>query len=103
MNPSEIPDSAVAYVPGYGETTVGALRSPVLALADDEEISVRMWGYIATHPWATPWKTGLIYVDGKEFPVCEYFSGRPRLHSTSNGTSGASESSDPSSITPDTP
>lgn len=52
---SDLPDHATVYVPGFGETTLGAIRQ---SAPDPMRDTVSMWGYIATHPDWRPWKTG---------------------------------------------
>ena len=51
-NLSQLPDDWPCYVPEVGEVTVGAIRD---TLADTDDATVRMWGYIATHPHEKPW------------------------------------------------
>jgi hypothetical protein len=90
VNPSELPDETIVYVPDYGETTVGALRSPLAALDGAEDATVRMWVYICCHaPGASPWKTGRIRVGGKAYPASVFMSDRFLPLSTSNGTPSA--------------
>ena len=59
-----LPDDAACYVPGVGEVTIGNVRGP--AMSDMEKIlhaehierkmTIRMWGWIVTHPAENPWK-----------------------------------------------
>ena len=58
MTPADLPDTATVYVPGFGETTVGALRASEERPTGSDAETIRMWGYIATHPKARPWKEG---------------------------------------------
>jgi hypothetical protein len=52
----DLPDSAPCYVPGFGETTLGNVRRSVApAPYNEDEETIRMWGYIATHSDAKPW------------------------------------------------
>ena len=43
IDPRDIPDSAVVYVPGFGETTAGALRASYEPPPDPVESTIRMW------------------------------------------------------------
>jgi hypothetical protein len=53
-----LPDHATVYVPGFGETTLGAIRASGPPDMDENAATIAMWGYIVTHPDAKPWKTG---------------------------------------------
>ena len=52
---AQLPDSAVCYLPGVGEVTVGEIRESWGPDCDEDERTIKMWGYIATHPNAKPW------------------------------------------------
>ena len=100
MNASELPDETVVYVPEFGETTAGELRSTVQALDGEMDATVRMWLWICTRsPKAEPWRTGRIRVDGKEYPASVFTSERFLPISTLNGMFDGVDFSDPCAVT----
>jgi hypothetical protein len=68
---ARLPDDHVVYVPGVGETTVGAIRGDAGgSLESEDDATVRMWVLIALHdPKAKPWRSGRIRVGTKEYPA----------------------------------
>ena len=87
MNLTELPDDWPVYVPEVGEVTVGAIRE---TLADTDDATVRMWGWIATHPGEKPWRTGRTRAGKKGFPVFGSTNGRCQTRSTPSGGGGES-------------
>jgi hypothetical protein len=57
---ASLPGTTPCYVDGYGVSTLGevaearAEEKPDVR-AGEREATIRMWGYIATHPEAKPW------------------------------------------------
>ena len=69
-NPAEIPDDTEVYIHGYGVTTVGELRAPLVQLPDDkEDAAIRRWLFFTYYqPTTWPWPSGPIRVGGREYP-----------------------------------
>ena len=86
MNAAELPDSTEVYVAGFGVTTAGALRSPLLEAIDAEgDAALRRWLFFTLYqPTKPPWPSGPINVGGKEYPQSVFMSDRlVRLYTSS--------------------
>ena len=68
-NPAEIPDGVFVYVPGFGETTAGALRTQIEGLESKEDANIRyfLWKCLHSDGKQKPWKTGYITHKGQQY------------------------------------
>lgn len=71
-----IPDDALVYVPGHGETTAGAIRaSREPSLDDENEATYQMWEDIATRNLLRkPWEPVVSTSDIKAFHAARFHS-----------------------------
>ncbi len=70
LQPAEFPHDTLVYVPGYGETTAGNIRAPLVQVAyDKEDAALRRWLFFTLYqPTDRPWPSGPIRWGGKEYP-----------------------------------
>lgn len=84
-----LPDSTPCYVPGVGEVTLGMVRATEEkpALEAEEEATLLMWRFIASHPDARPWPgSGDTSPESKAFRAYVYTNATKTLRSRLNGT-----------------
>jgi hypothetical protein len=75
---ASLADDQPCYVPGFGETTLGAVRNTFRGTAGTEDdATVRMWVLIVLYdPKAKPWRTGRIRVGSQWYPLSECLNDR---------------------------
>lgn len=86
---STLPDEHTVYVPGLGETTLGAIRetateqTPALYDGIDVEATCAMWEDIATRNLCRqPWEAGVTVQAVEEYHASLSLSGRKARAST---------------------